>query len=299
MPTTEDSDTIPIDWSGVLSDDVRSKIDHALREQGRAPAPSSRFWRSLASSHPPEARRNLLVLADLSECARHFRSVQPHLWASSMRTVRPLIVGLVRSNRDRRFVSDVDLMVRSSGGRFFVCELKRGSSAETSDCIVRALAGLDPHAVTDVRFSVEERSLWLEFGDGLEGSLRWDDLPLGPSAAELRPDTATLAEGGASVQVLRANGEVFDIDASSLRAMLDKSHARRLERQAASSRAQLGKRLRDRRVALGVTQSDLAEKSGLDQALISKLESGRHQPRFDTLEKYAKGLGASVAELLR
>ena len=32
--------------------------------------------------------------------------------------------------------------------------------------------------------------------------------------------------------------------------------------------------------------------------MISNLERGKHQPRFETLEKYAKGLGLSVAALL-
>ena len=242
---------------------------------------------------------NFLVLADLSECARQFRTVRPYVWASYLRTFRPLIVGLVRNDRDRRFTSDVDEMVRTSGGRLLVCELKAGSTEEAVECLARALAGLDPHAVKDVRYSVEERSLWLEFGDGLEGSLRWDNLPLGDAAPELRPETAIVAAGGSSVEVRRQNGEVFDIDSSSLRAMLDATHAQRLDEQSAESRTQLGRRLRDRRSASGVTQTELAERSGLEQSLISKLESGRHQPRYDTLERYAKGLGISVPDLVR
>jgi transcriptional regulator with XRE-family HTH domain len=47
-----------------------------------------------------------------------------------------------------------------------------------------------------------------------------------------------------------------------------------------------------------LTQSQVADRSGLTQEMISNLERGKHQPRFETLEKYAKGLGVSVAALL-
>lgn len=299
MPATRDDTTIPIDWSQVRSEQVRSRIGDALRDLGRSPDPSPRFWRSLGGERSSEEPRNVLVLADLSECARLFRAASPHAWASSLRTIRPLIVALVRGVRDRDLAAEVDEIARTSGGRFLVCDLGSGSAAETAACVARALAGLDPHAVRDVRYSVEERSLWLEFGDGLEGSLRWDALPIGDRAAALRPETATVADGGASVQVLRADGDVFDIDASSLRALLDDTHARRLAADAGSSAAELGRRLREHRTATGLTQVDLAAKSGLEQALISRLESGRHRPRFDTLEKYAGGLGMTVSDLLR
>ncbi|MCE9637148.1 MAG: helix-turn-helix domain-containing protein, partial [Planctomycetes bacterium] len=104
---------------------------------------------------------------------------------------------------------------------------------------------------------------------------------------------------GTCVQVLRSDGEKYDIYETTLREKFETAHARRQQADATASRSHLCKCLRDRRTALGVTQTDLAAKSGLDQALISKLESGRHEPRFGTLEKYANGLGLSVPELLR
>jgi transcriptional regulator with XRE-family HTH domain len=37
----------------------------------------------------------------------------------------------------------------------------------------------------------------------------------------------------------------------------------------------------------------------MTQEMISNLERGQHEPRFATLQKYADGLGITVAALLR
>lgn len=53
-----------------------------------------------------------------------------------------------------------------------------------------------------------------------------------------------------------------------------------------------------RRKALRLTQSELAERSGLSFAVIQTLESGKTDPRRKTLEAVAAGLDMSVAELM-
>ena len=44
-----------------------------------------------------------------------------------------------------------------------------------------------------------------------------------------------------------------------------------------------------------MTQQQLAEKTGIDQAAISRIESGRGNPTLDTLQALAEGVGADVA----
>jgi ribosome-binding protein aMBF1 (putative translation factor) len=54
------------------------------------------------------------------------------------------------------------------------------------------------------------------------------------------------------------------------------------------------KKLREQR---GMTQVELAEKSGLKQSHICRLERGRHSPSHKTVVKIAEALGVPVTEL--
>ena len=58
--------------------------------------------------------------------------------------------------------------------------------------------------------------------------------------------------------------------------------------------AMIGSQLASRRKAAGMTQRDLAEKTGVGQAAISRIESGRANPTLDTLEALCDGLDAHL-----
>ena len=53
------------------------------------------------------------------------------------------------------------------------------------------------------------------------------------------------------------------------------------------------------RKAAGLTQEQLAERCGLSQQYLSKLESGKRNPTVVTLYEIAQGLGVSHMELVR
>jgi transcriptional regulator with XRE-family HTH domain len=57
--------------------------------------------------------------------------------------------------------------------------------------------------------------------------------------------------------------------------------------------------LRELRRRKGLSQKDLAKKSGIGQDSISGIESGRHQARPSTLRKLADALGVEVEDLFR
>ena len=59
----------------------------------------------------------------------------------------------------------------------------------------------------------------------------------------------------------------------------------------------IGKTIQDMRSEKGWTQMELAEKSGLQQSHISRLEAGVHSPSWKTLEKIANALGVEVGHL--
>ncbi|MGA2498598.1 MAG: helix-turn-helix domain-containing protein [Tepidisphaeraceae bacterium] len=59
----------------------------------------------------------------------------------------------------------------------------------------------------------------------------------------------------------------------------------------------ISQRIRQLRKSKRWTQAQLAEKSGLPQSHISRLEKGQHSPSHMTLEKLATAFGLSVEEL--
>jgi transcriptional regulator with XRE-family HTH domain len=62
---------------------------------------------------------------------------------------------------------------------------------------------------------------------------------------------------------------------------------------------ELGKRIRVLREAGGMKQSDLAEALGLNRSHLSEIETGKRAPGLMTLQIIARGLGTSMAELLK
>jgi ribosome-binding protein aMBF1 (putative translation factor) len=65
------------------------------------------------------------------------------------------------------------------------------------------------------------------------------------------------------------------------------------------STARFGMALRERRLSLGMTQSELVEKTGLSRSYISEVECGRESISLDRAEKLARAVNSSLSELLK
>jgi hypothetical protein len=90
---------------------------------------------------------------------------------------------------------------------------------------------LDPDVVINIRYVDAERNLWIEFADGLRRTISWSALALDEVNPPLRPETVRVGrDDPESVEFLDTRGSVFDIDAASLRAMVDPAAARRQSR---------------------------------------------------------------------
>jgi transcriptional regulator with XRE-family HTH domain len=63
--------------------------------------------------------------------------------------------------------------------------------------------------------------------------------------------------------------------------------------------ARVAARVRALRARRGVSQDALAEKTGLNRLTITRLEAAAHPPNVETLEKIARALHVTVAELVR
>lgn len=60
------------------------------------------------------------------------------------------------------------------------------------------------------------------------------------------------------------------------------------------ARKRIGERIRQLRTERGMSQIELAEKTGLVQPHIPRIEQGRYSVGFDTLQAIAKALGCTV-----
>lgn len=60
----------------------------------------------------------------------------------------------------------------------------------------------------------------------------------------------------------------------------------------------MGVRLRQVRERLFVTQAELAERAGVTEATISRIENGLHAPRFSTVRRLAAALGVEPREIV-
>jgi len=54
------------------------------------------------------------------------------------------------------------------------------------------------------------------------------------------------------------------------------------------------KRMRELREEAGLSLADVAERTGMDKAFLSRLETGQGNPTLDTLARYAAALGKRV-----
>ena len=59
-------------------------------------------------------------------------------------------------------------------------------------------------------------------------------------------------------------------------------------------RQRIGQRIAELRNANGMTQQDVADKTGLLRQHISRIEAGKYSVGFDTLQSIAEALGGTI-----
>ena len=61
----------------------------------------------------------------------------------------------------------------------------------------------------------------------------------------------------------------------------------------------LGENLKKIRTSKNITQTEFAEKLGVDKSFVSNIENGKTNPTLSTLTNLAQALGVSTNELLK
>lgn len=291
------SDAIVFDATPVRSQWCRRRIEGLL--EGLSLTRSDGVWQSLLEAPERLPLERAVVVGDLHE-------ITSRLTLDQLVTGPPRLtyVLLVRTALDGRRLADPDMTLWLNDERLFVVDLrdaaKAGQSAELEFLHVffrRFVERLQPDRVQAARFSAIDGVLWIEFGDGLQRAVRWNELPF---ARQIRfaPVSASARELGQAIRLTDAEGRDVDIDAGSLRSLVDPAHLDRLEEEDQRRRAQMGRRLRRVREQRGLSQEQVAERSGVAQESLSRIETGRRDPRLATLRRLAKGLDLSLSELL-
>ena len=95
-----------------------------------------------------------------------------------------------------------------------------------------------------------------------------------------------------------ARPEPIEVPGFTIRALTDPIFAAHLARKAEESARQVGTRLRALRKARGLTTAQVAERVGMAQQNVSRIEQGRHAVSFPTLEKILAAMGYTLEDLL-
>jgi DNA-binding XRE family transcriptional regulator len=110
-----------------------------------------------------------------------------------------------------------------------------------------------------------------------------------------------LAEDRRSVRIELASGAQLTLEAASL---LQRGGVREVgERSGLAALndvdgVRLGQRLRALRLAAGLTQAELARRTGIHRPNIARVEAGRHTPSLETLARLAAAIGISTTRVL-
>jgi DNA-binding Xre family transcriptional regulator len=95
-----------------------------------------------------------------------------------------------------------------------------------------------------------------------------------------------------------ARPEPIEVPGFAIRALTDPILAAHLARKAEESARQVGTRLRALRKARGLTTAQVAERVGMAQQNVSRIEQGWHAVSFPTLEKILAAMGYPPEDIL-
>lgn len=292
------SSVVSVDSTAIGSKRARNRVMASVSRTGFQCRDLSEFWESFAQPNGHESIPTpILVMGDLANIVTRFQSRPRPSWVASVRTARPYFMAFIRTERDKRYSSQIDDLMRSCDQRLTVCS----DPIETDElewCIHEAFLALEPDSIAQVRHSPTGDSFWFAFGDGLVGSLSLCDLGIEDLREDLVLESATTGEWGKTLVLTRTDQSLFEIDSASVRAVLDAEFARRLQESCETANAAVGARVRTARKAAGITQTELGQRTGFDQAVLSRLERGKHDPRTETLRRIAEALGLSLSALL-
>ncbi len=128
--------------------------------------------------------------------------------------------------------------------------------------------------------------------------------PAHPDDDESEVEAIAIADDARSAEIVLASGARFTILARGIvrHEGIPSSSGQAAATQAgalsAIDGAKLGARIRELRLAAGLTQAELARRTGIHRPNIARVEAGRHTPSLETLARLAAAIGVPTASVL-
>ncbi len=163
---------------------------------------------------------------------------------------------------------------------------------------------LDPGAgqtLKSVRYLPKEGGYFVAFRNG-------KTYELARRAIEADDGTPLLGEpriihGGEAFEVSQRSGNAYRVPWDAVLYLQEPSYPYHKSKPAAQEdrtkrAARIGARIRQLREAGGLSLSDLASRTGIHPPNLSRLESGKHDPSIETLERVAAALSARLVDIV-
>jgi DNA-binding XRE family transcriptional regulator len=103
-----------------------------------------------------------------------------------------------------------------------------------------------------------------------------------------------LSDDAASATLELASGATMELDV----ATVAPAHLNGANGAIPIDGARLGARLRELRLSAGLTQAELARRTGIHRPNIARVEAGRHTPSLETLARLATAIGVPTTRVL-
>ncbi len=194
---------------------------------------------------------------------------------------------------------------RASGATAFVHGVAEDVVDElVAGCVIRTDADMERAALSIARRADVDRCRRFEFvtvapggndvlailGDGHSQLLK---RPINASDDGTDVDTITLSDDATRASLGLASGAALEIHA--INVMQAKTG---VPGSIPIDGSRLGARLRELRLEAGLTQADVARRTGIHRPNIARVEAGRHTPSLETLSRLASAIGVPTTRVL-
>jgi len=136
--------------------------------------------------------------------------------------------------------------------------------------------------------------LAVRFEDGSEATVEAVRV-LPPRTAPVRWET--LSHDAYEIAASTEEGEGVEIPWSTIRVLTDDAYSAHLTRAADEQARQIGLRIKELRESRQLSSKDLAERAGITPQSMSRIENGRHDVVYTTLQRILTAMGYSLRDL--